>query len=185
MGKVSVIAGPTAVGKGTLVRELAARYPQIWVSVSATTRRPRPGEIDGVHYHFISEAEFDELIATDGLLEWAQVHGAARYGTPKQPVLEAVAAGRHAILEIDLQGARQIREKLPSAFFVFIMPPSWETLEERIAERGSENSEEVARRLQTAAVELAASGEFDAVVVNADLGKAVAELVDLLGLDEG
>ncbi|MEA5054422.1 MAG: guanylate kinase [Propionicimonas sp.] len=181
-GDITVISGPTAVGKGTVVAALRARHPEVWVSVSVTTRAPRPGEVDGVHYHFIDDARFDELIGCDGLLEWALVHGSARYGTPSAPVEQAVAEGRRVILEIELQGARQVREKLPDARFVFIAPPRWETLQERLLARGTESEAEIARRLRTAEIELAAAGEFDAVIVNDDLGTAVDELVDLLGL---
>lgn len=181
-GDVTVISGPTAVGKGTVVSALRSHYPQVWVSVSATTRSPRPGETNGVHYLFVSDAEFDELIASDGLLEWAEVHGAARYGTPAAPVRAAVAAGRHVILEIDIQGARQVREHLPQARFVFIAPPSEEALRQRLFDRGTERLDEMERRLRTAESELAAQGEFEHVVVNDDLGRAVEELVGLLGL---
>lgn len=181
-GDVTVISGPTAVGKGTVVSALRSRHPQVWVSVSATTRAPRPGETNGVHYLFVTEAEFDELIATDGLLEWAQVHGAARYGTPTAPVRAAVAAGRHVILEIDIQGARQVRQHLPSARFVFIAPPDEDALRQRLFDRGTETPAEMDRRLQTAKSEMAAQGEFEHVVVNDDLGLAVDQLVVLLGL---
>ena len=181
-GDVTVISGPTAVGKGTVVAAVRSKYPQVWVSVSATTRPPRPGEIDGLHYLFIDDGEFDELIANDGLLEWALVHGSHRYGTPSAPVRAAVAANRRVILEIDLQGARQVRERLPEARFVFIAPPSWEALEQRVLDRGTEDAASRQRRLQTARVELAAQDEFDHVVVNDDLGQAVSDLVGLLGL---
>lgn len=181
-GDVTVISGPTAVGKGSVVGALRARHPDVWVSVSATTRPPRPGEVDGVHYHFVDDAEFDRLVATDGLLEWALVHGAARYGTPVAPVERAVAEGRRVILEIDLQGARQVRQRLPGVRSVFIAPPRWETLEERLLRRGTESQAEMERRLATARAELAAADEFDHTVVNDDLGTAVDQLVDLLGL---
>jgi guanylate kinase len=181
-GDVTVISGPTAVGKGTVVSALRSRYPQVWVSVSATTRPPRPGEVDGIHYHFLDEAEFDRLLAIDGLLEWARVHGTHRYGTPAAPVEAAVAAGRKVILEIDLQGARQVREHLPGARFVFIAPPSRDALVQRLSDRGTETDAQIRRRLESADVELAAQGEFEHVVVNDDLGQAVADLVELLGL---
>lgn len=181
-GDVTVISGPTAVGKGTVVAVLRARYPQVWVSVSVTTRPPRPGEVDGVHYHFVDDEQFDELVANDGLLEWALVHGQARYGTPAAPVAAAVAAGQTVILELDLQGARQVRGKLPGARFVFIAPPHWNALKERLLARGTESEAEMERRLVTAKAELAAADEFDDIIVNDDLGTAVEELVDLLGL---
>lgn len=170
------------MGKGTIVRALASTHPQVWVSVSATTRPPRPGEQDGRDYHFVSDAEFDHLVATDGLLEWAQVHGTARYGTPLAPVLAAVEDGRKVLLEIELQGARQVRSRLPGARYVFIAPPDAETLLARLRGRGTETDAQVRRRLQTAQTELAAAGEFDHVVVNDELGATVAELVELLGL---
>ncbi|MBN9103554.1 MAG: guanylate kinase [Propionibacteriaceae bacterium] len=181
-GDVTVISGPSGVGKGTIVRALASAYPQVWVSISATTRPPRPGEQDGREYYFVSDAEFDELVATDGLLEWAQVHGAARYGTPLAPVLAAVDADRRVLLEIELQGSRQVRRRLPGARYVFIAPPDAETLLARLRGRGTESEEQVRRRLQTAQTELAAAGEFDHVVVNDELAASVAELVELLGL---
>ncbi len=164
------------------MRALASAYPQVWVSISATTRPPRPGEQDGREYYFVSDAEFDELVATDGLLEWAQVHGAARYGTPLAPVLAAVDADRRVLLEIELQGSRQVRRRLPGARYVFIAPPDAETLLARLRGRGTESEEQVRRRLQTAQTELAAAGEFDHVVVNDELAASVAELVELLGL---
>jgi guanylate kinase len=170
------------VGKGTVVSQLAADYPEIFVSVSATTRAPRPGEIHGHHYLFVSDAEFDELIAQDALLEWALVHGRARYGTPRAPVLAALAAGRQALLEIDLQGARQVRVRCPNARFVFLAPPSWEELVRRLEGRGTESSIERERRLLTAREELAAQVEFDHVVVNREVGQAVQDLVALLEL---
>lgn len=181
-GDVTVISGPSGVGKGTVVRALAGAYPQVWVSVSVTTRPPRPGERDGVDYCFIDDAAFDELIARDGLLEWAEVHGSARYGTPRDPVMAAVADGRCVILEIELQGARQVRTRLDGARYVFLMPPDDATLQQRLRGRGTETEEQVRRRLRTAEAELAAAGEFDHVIVNDDLGQTVAELVELLGL---
>lgn len=181
-GDVTVISGPTAVGKGTVVQALKARHPEVWVSVSATTRPPRPTEVDGVHYHFVSNADFDVLVATDGLLEWATVHGRDRYGTPSAPVEAAVERGERVILEIDLQGARQVRQRLPGARLVFIAPPNWAELVNRLVGRGTETAEQRERRLRTAQVELAAADEFDHVVVNDDLGRAVDDLVRLLGL---
>lgn len=181
-GDVTVISGPTAVGKGTVVRALKQRHPGVWVSVSATTRPPRPGEVDGQHYRFVSNEALDDLVARDGLLEWAVVHGRDRYGTPSEPVLDAMARGEQVILEIDLQGARQVRAKLPQARLVFIAPPDWDELVARLVGRGTETAEQRERRLRTAKDELAAADEFDHVVVNDDLGRAVDELVDLLGL---
>ena len=177
---LTVLSGPTAVGKGTVVARLHALHPEIFVSVSATTRPPRPGEIDGVHYLFVSEAEFDQLVADGALLEWAVVHGTHRYGTPRAPVLAATEAGRPALLEIDLQGARQVRTRWPEARFVFLAPPSWEELVRRLVGRGTESEEQRARRLLTAREEMDARAEFDAVVVNGDVGQAVADLVALV-----
>ncbi|MGL5405528.1 MAG: guanylate kinase [Propionibacteriaceae bacterium] len=179
---VTVISGPTAVGKGTVVAMLQQQHPELWVSVSATTRAPRPGEVHGKHYLFISDEEFDSLVASDGLLEWALVHKKARYGTPRQPVIDALAAGKEVILEIELQGARQVRQTWPAARTVFLAPPSWDELVRRLVGRGTEDDQERTRRLETAKVELACSKEFDHVVVNGELSQTVSKLVDLLGL---
>jgi guanylate kinase len=181
--RLVVLAGPTAVGKGTVAAAVRATHPEVWVSVSATTRPPRPGEIDGVHYRFLSEEEFDRMIADDDLLEWAVVHKAARYGTPKGPVTEALAAGRPAMLEIDLQGARQVRETMPQALFVFLKPPSWEELVRRLVGRGTESEEERARRLDTAREEMDAEAEFDVTIVNHEVHDAADQLVGLMVLD--
>lgn len=180
--RLTVIAGPTAVGKGTLVAELRRRHPDLFVSVSATTRAPRPGECDGVHYHFVSDAEFDRLVAAGDMLEWALVHGTHRYGTPRRPVQEQLDAGRPALLEIDLAGARQVRASMPQAQLIFIAPPSWEELVTRLAGRGTEDPAERARRLKTARVELAAAEEFDRTIVNDTVARATDELEDVLGL---
>ncbi|WGW13791.1 guanylate kinase [Saxibacter everestensis] len=183
MSRLTVLAGPTAVGKGTVSAFVRGRYPDVWLSVSATTRAPRPGEIDGVHYHFVSQAEFDRMIAGGELLEWAVVHGRNSYGTPVAPVREALAEGKAPLLEIDLQGARQVKETMPEAHFVFLAPPSWEELVRRLIGRGTESAEEQERRLDTARVELAAESEFDTTVVNHDIRKAAEELVSLMGVD--
>lgn len=177
--RLIVLAGPTAVGKGTVAACVREHHPEIWISVSVTTRKPRPGEIDGYHYHFITDAEFDALIADDGLLEWAVVHKAARYGTPRAPVDRALAAGKPALLEIDLQGARQMRERMPEAFLVFLAPPSFDELVRRLVGRGTEDSAERERRLETARREMPAESEFDATIVNTDVRTACEELVDL------
>lgn len=181
-GTVTVVSGPTAVGKGTVCARLRDLRPDVWLSVSATTRPPRPGEVDGVHYHFIDDAEFDRLVETDQMLEWAVVHRKARYGTPRGPVADAVRQGRHVILEIDLQGARQVARTWPDATLVFLMPPSWEEMVRRLVGRGTESAEERERRLETARTEMLALDEFDHVVVNAEVGQAVDDLVELLGL---
>ena len=159
---------------------MRSEYPDVWVSVSVTTRRPWPGEVDGVEYVFVEDAEFDRLIAEGDLLEWAEVHGAARYGTRRSAVEEHLASGRPVLLEIDIQGARQVRERMPQALLVFLAPPSREELERRLIGRGTEDPEERARRLRTADVELAAMNEFDVAIVNDDVTTAAAELVDLL-----
>jgi guanylate kinase len=177
--RLVVLAGPTAVGKGTVAAWVRAHHPEIWISVSVTTRPARPGEVDGVHYHFIDDAEFDRLVAEDGLLEWAVVHRAARYGTPRAPVEQRLAAGEPALLEIDLQGARQVRERMPDALMCFLAPPSWAELERRLVGRGTEGPEERERRLASARVELAAEPEFDVTIVNTDVETAAEEVVDL------
>ena len=179
---LTVLSGPTAVGKGTVTAALARQHPEVFVSVSATTRPPRPGEVDGVHYLFVSDAEFDAMAEGGLLLEWAVVHGVHRYGTPRDPVVRATEAGRPALLEIDLQGARQVRPSWPEARFVFLAPPSWEELQRRLVGRGTETPAQRARRLQTAQAELDAAAEFDAVVVNVSVEQAVTDLVGLLGL---
>ncbi|MCK5892221.1 MAG: guanylate kinase [Aeromicrobium sp.] len=178
--RLVVLAGPTAVGKGTVTSCVRRDHPDIWVSVSATTRPPRPGEVDGEHYHFLSDAEFDRLVETGGLLEWAVVHRAARYGTPRAAVEAQLRTGGPALLEIDLQGARQVRAAMPEALLVFLAPPSFEELERRLVGRGTETPEERTRRLETAREELAAEGEFDVTIVNTDVESACEELVELL-----
>ncbi|WP_205475186.1 guanylate kinase [Nocardioides sp. SYSU D00038] len=182
--RLVVLAGPTAVGKGTVAADVRARHPEVWISVSATTRPPRPGEEDGVHYWFVDDAEFDRMVAGDELLEWAVVHRAARYGTPRRPVEEALAAGRPAMLEIDLQGARQVRRTMPEALFVFLKPPSWDELVRRLVGRGTETAAERERRLTTAREELAAEAEFDVTIVNHEVHAAAEELVALMVLDQ-
>ena len=175
-----MLAGPTAGGQGPNVAGIRHQHPEGWISLYATTPHPRPGEIDGVHYHFVSEEEFDRLVAEDQLLEWAVVHGHKRYGTPRGPVDEALAQGRPALLEIDLQGARQVRERMPEARFVFLAPPSWDELVRRLVGRGTEDEAERARRLDTARAELAAEPEFDHTIVNVTIPDAGARLVELM-----
>ena len=150
------------------------------LSVSATTRSPRPGEVDGQHYFFIDDAEFDRLIAEGELLEWATVHGVHRYGTPRGPIDRAIAEGRPVLLEIDMQGAFQVRQAEPRATLVFLLPPSWDELGDRLVGRGTENADERARRLRTARVELASQGEFDYRIVNDDVAEAAGQVVDLM-----
>jgi guanylate kinase len=178
--RLTVLAGPTAVGKGTVSAQIRADHPDVWISVSVTTRPARRGEVDGVHYWFVDDERFDAMVEKGELLEWAVVHQTARYGTPRAPVESALAAGRKALLEIDLQGARQVRESMPDALFVFLAPPSWEELVRRLVGRGTESQEERARRLETAVEELAAEPEFDVVVVNTDVRTAAEELVSLM-----
>ena len=181
--QLTVLAGPTAVGKGTVVAELKERYPTLNVSVSATTRYPRTGELNGVHYYFVSPHEFDAMIERGDMLEWALVHGKNKYGTPRGPVDDALEAGKPVLLEIDLAGARQVRVNRPDAQFIFLAPPSWEELERRLIGRGTEGPEEQTRRLATARVELEAASEFDHVVINDDIERAVDELARLIGLE--
>ncbi len=178
--RLIVLAGPTAVGKGTVAAEVRRTHPEVWISVSATTRPPRPGEENGVHYWFVSDADFDAMAERGDLLEWAVVHGTHRYGTPRGPVDLALASGHPAMLEIDLQGARQVRATMPDALFVFLAPPSWAELERRLVGRGTETATERERRLETARVELAAESEFDVTVVNHEVHAAAEELVALM-----
>ena len=184
-GRLVVLAGPTAVGKGTVAGYIREHYPDVLLSVSATTRAPRPGEHDGVHYYFVDDEAFDGLIERGELLEWATVHNASRYGTPRPPVDAALDAGRSVLLEIDLQGARQVRAAMPEAVLVFLLPPSWEELVRRLVGRGTESPDEQSRRLDTARVELAAQDEFDELVVNDDVRRAAQEVVDLLAVPSG
>jgi guanylate kinase len=181
--RLIVLAGPTAVGKGTVAAEVRRHHPEVWLSVSATTRDPRPGEENGVHYWFVSDDDFDAMIERGDLLEWATVHGTHRYGTPRGPVELALASGHPAMLEIDLQGARQVRRTMPEALFVFLAPPSWEELERRLVGRGTETEAQRERRLATAKVELAAESEFDVTVVNHEVHAAADELVTLMTFD--
>lgn len=180
--RLTVLAGPTAVGKGTLVAELRRRHPDLFVSVSATTRAPRPDEVNGADYHFVSDAEFDDLVGGGQMLEWALVHGTHRYGTPRAPVQAQLDAGRPALLEIDLAGARQVRQSMPTAQLVFVMPPSWDELVARLVGRGTEDAGEQRRRLLTARAEMDAAREFDHIIVNDTVARATDELENLLGL---
>ncbi|KIP53019.1 guanylate kinase [Leucobacter komagatae] len=177
---LTVLAGPTAVGKGTVATFVRDNHADVRLSVSATTRPPRPGEIEGVHYYFVSDEDFDRMLAADDLLEWATVHNKFRYGTPRGPVVDASARGELVLLEIDLQGARQVRQSMPDARLVFLAPPSWDELVRRLVGRGTEGEEERARRLETARVELAAADEFDEVIVNDQVETAAERLVDLM-----
>ena len=175
-----MVAGPTAVGKGTVVRYILDNHPEVKLSVSATTRSPRPGEIDGESYFFWTMDQFDSNIADGQMLEYATVHGTNKYGTPKQPVLDAIAAGKLVLLEIDVQGARQVKAAMPEAKLIFIAPPSWAELVRRLENRGTETPEEQARRLISAEVELAAQSEFDHVVINDEVARCASEVLDLM-----
>jgi guanylate kinase len=183
-----VLSGPSAVGKSTVVRCLRERIPDLYFSVSVTTRAPRAGEVDGVDYSFVTAETFQQLIDDGALLEWAEIHGGLhRSGTPAQPVLDATAAGKPVLIEVDLAGARAVKRAMPEALAVFLAPPTWEVLEARLTGRGTETPEAMQRRLATARAELAAQGEFDEVVMNSQLESACAELVSLLvtGRDQG
>jgi guanylate kinase len=181
MNRIVVLSGPSAVGKSTVVHCLRERVPDLYFSVSATTRAPRPGEVDGVDYHFVTPEHFQQLIDDGALLEWAEIHrGLHRSGTPAGPVKAAARAGSPVLIEVDLAGARAVKAALPEAITVFLAPPSWEALEARLVGRGTESPEVRDRRLATARDELAAQNDFDVVVVNAQLEFACSELVSLL-----
>ncbi|ROO83903.1 guanylate kinase [Actinocorallia herbida] len=177
--RLTVLSGPSGVGKSTVVARLREDHPGVWLSVSVTTRKPRPGETDGVEYHFTDDAGFDRMIADGTLLEWAEFAG-NRYGTPREPVEERLARGVPTLLEIDLQGARQVRETMPDARLVFLAPPSWEELVRRLVGRGTESDEVIERRLAAARVELAAEKEFDTTLVNHSVPGVCEELLALM-----
>jgi guanylate kinase len=180
-GRLVVLAGPSAVGKSSVVRKLHERLPDLVFSVSATTRDPRPGEVDGKDYTFVTADDFERMIAAGEMLEWAEIHGGLqRSGTPAAPVIAALEAGHPVLVEVDLAGARAVRAAMPEAILAFLAPPSWEELVSRLTGRGTESEAVVARRLETAKVELAAKDEFDTVIVNEDVDRACDELVSLL-----
>ncbi|MFL6161050.1 MAG: guanylate kinase [Jatrophihabitantaceae bacterium] len=182
--RLTVLSGPSGVGKGTVVAEVRRLFPHVWVSVSCTTRKPRPREVDGVQYYFVNDEHFDELIATDRLLEYATFAG-HRYGTPRLPVEQHLAAGQPALLEIELQGARQVRQRMPDAQLVFLAPPSIDELRTRLAKRGTEEAHMIQTRMEHADIELlAAEAEFDVVVINDNVQRAAAEVVALLSAPE-
>ena len=178
-GRLVVLSGPSGVGKGSVLAAVRSRHPHVWVSVSVTTRSPRPGETEGVEYHFADDEEFARLVAAGELLEHA-VYAGNSYGTPKAPVLQRLDAGVPALLEIDLQGARQVKAAMPEAHLVFLAPPSFDELARRLVGRGTEDPERVRRRLDIARIEMAAEDEFETVVVNDDVERAADALVALL-----
>ncbi|MEY3908826.1 MAG: hypothetical protein RLZZ90_733 [Actinomycetota bacterium] len=178
--QLTVIAGPTAVGKGTVVKYILEHFPNVHLSVSATTRAPRPDEVEGKSYFFLTHEKFDELIADGQMLEYAVVHGHNKYGTPKQPVVDALAAGQLVLLEIDIQGAEQIKAAMPEVKLIFIAPPNWDELVRRLKGRGTESEAEQAVRLETAKQEMQAREHFDHVVINDDVARCANEVVDLM-----
>lgn len=180
-GRLVVLAGPSAVGKSTVVHRLRSDVDRLYFSVSMTTRAPRPGEVDGVDYFFVSPDQFQENIDNGMMLEWADIHGGIqRSGTPAAPVREALAQGRPVLVEVDLEGARNVKKMMPEARSIFLAPPSWEVLVERLTGRGTEPEDVIARRLETAHEELASQDEFDHVVVNEELDEAVQAISDIL-----
>ncbi|MFF5158637.1 guanylate kinase [Streptomyces sp. NPDC000348] len=179
--RLTVLSGPSGVGKSTVVAHMRKEHPEVWLSVSATTRTPRPGEQHGVHYFFVTDEEMDKLIANGELLEWAEFAG-NRYGTPRAAVLEHLEAGVPVLLEIDLQGARQVRESMAEAQLVFLAPPSWEELVRRLTGRGTESAEVIERRLEAAKTELAAEPEFDTTLVNTSVEDVARELLALMNV---
>lgn len=180
-GRLVVLAGPSAVGKSTVVSRLRGDVPDLYFSVSMTTRAPRPGEVDGTDYFFVSPEDFQSRIDAGEMLEWADIHGGLqRSGTPAGPVQEALEAGRPVLVEVDLAGTRNIKRLMPEAQTVFLAPPSWDILVQRLTGRGTETPEVIERRLATAREELDAQGEFDTVVVNDDVDEAVARIANIL-----
>ncbi|MFJ8432215.1 guanylate kinase [Kitasatospora sp. NPDC094019] len=179
--RLTVLSGPSGVGKSTVVAHMRKQHPEVWLSVSATTRHPRPGEQHGVQYHFVDNDEFDKLIANGELLEWA-VFAGNRYGTPRAAVQEKLERGEPVLLEIDLQGARQVRESMPEAQLVFLAPPSWDELVRRLTGRGTEPQDVIEKRLEAAKIELAAEPEFDTTLVNTSVEQVASELLALLGV---
>lgn len=178
-GLVVVISGPSGVGKGSVHAGLHGLLDGLETSVSATTRAPRPGERDGVAYHFVDDVTFDRMVATDALLEWAEYAG-SRYGTPRTPLEEAVAQGRTVLLEIEVQGALQVRARLPEALLIFLVPPAFDELERRLRDRGTEDEAKILARLEVARGEMSSQDAFDHVVINDDLDRATIEVAGLI-----
>jgi guanylate kinase len=179
-GKLVVLSGPSAVGKGTIAKYIIDSYPNYFLSVSATTRDPRPGEIDGQSYVFVSESQFRAMADSGELLEWASVHGSNLYGTPRKPVVEALAKGHNVLLEIDVQGAFQVRKSFSDAMLIFISPPAFEELEARMTTRGTESALDRATRLESARMELGLASEFDFQVINDEVARCAQEVVELV-----
>ena len=179
LSRLTVLSGPSGVGKSTVVAELRRCYPELWLSVSVTTRPPRPGEVDGREYFFVDETEFDRMIANGELLEWAEFAG-NKYGTPRKPLESKLAAGIPCLLEIDLAGARQVRKSMPDARLVFLAPPSWDELVRRLTGRGTEPPEVIQRRLDVARLELAAESEFDLTLVNTSVKEVCRQVITLV-----
>jgi guanylate kinase len=177
--RLTVLSGPSGVGKSTVAAELRRCSPEIWISVSVTTRSPRPGEVSGREYYFADDREFDRMVAAGELLEWAEFAG-NKYGTPREPVRRRIEAGLPTLLEIDLAGARQVRRAMPDALLVFLAPPSWEELVRRLTKRGTEAPEAVERRLEVAREELAAADEFDITLVNTSVEEVCRQMVTLI-----
>jgi guanylate kinase len=179
--RLTVLSGPSGVGKDSVIETIRARAPWVWLSVSVTTRPIRDYEVNGLHYHFVDRAEFQRLIDAGEFLEWAEFAGNL-YGTPRGPVQQRLAQGEHALLKIDLQGARQVRQAMPEALLVFLAPPSWDELKRRLIGRGTDDEETIRQRLEHAQEELAAEPEFDVTIVNHTVEQAADELVGLLSL---
>ena len=182
LGNLTVLTGPSGVGKGTIVRKILDKHSDVWLSISATTRQPRPGEIDGQHYVFLEKKDFQEIIDKEGFLEWASFSNNF-YGTPKQIVKEKIEEGTNVLLEIELEGARQIRKTFPEALQIFLAPPDLSELEKRIRGRGTESEQAIRDRLAIANRELISKNEFDAVVINDDINNAFSEIEGLMGLN--
>jgi guanylate kinase len=179
-GKLVVLSGPSAVGKGTIAKHIVESFPNFFLSVSATTRDARSGEVDGESYVFVTTEVFRNMVISGELLEWASVHGSNLYGTPREPVLEALAKGHNVLLEIDVQGAFQVKESFKDCILIFISPPAFEDLEARMSKRGTESAVDRANRLETARVELSQASRFDFEVINDEVARCAQEVVELV-----